>query len=45
MEALVFFGVTFGFLALVDVIVGIPTYAKEHQRTNKMHNEFVEKFS
>ena len=45
MEALVFFGVTFGCLALIVAFVGIPTYVKEHQRTNKMHNEFVEKFS
>ena len=45
MEALVFFGVAVGCLVLVAAIVGIPTYMKEKQRTNKMYNEFVEKFS
>lgn len=45
MEALVFFGVAFGFLALVAAFIGIPVYVKERQRTNKMHNEFVNQFN
>ena len=45
MEALIFFGVVFSCFVLVAAFVGIPTYVKERQRTNKMHNEFVEKFS
>lgn len=45
MEALMFFGMAFGFLFLVAAFVGIPTVISEKRKTNKMHNEFVEKFS
>lgn len=45
MEALIFFGVSFGILLFLSAIIAIPTYLQEKQKTKELHNEFINQFN